>query len=402
MARGCRPESDLTHYVFWTRLATLEGVENSYRGTWPETRAAYGPVVLYSYAVAGHAYRWLLDPTFGMDDALSSAWLRSAVKGVAVAWHLLAGAAIFLVVSRAAGMARACLAAALYVANPAALFDAAHWGEPDGAQGALMVLGIGLLAAGRTRTAWSALAAAALSKPQAWPLIPFATLATYHDFGARGVVRTTAAAVGAAALMALPFVAGGRILDVLTLPTTVTSAMPVVTANAHNGWWIVTAIRGMLPLSIPDTAPLVGPITYRMVAAGLIGVDFLFAFWLYRSGRAPLMEAAALVMLGWFVCTTQAHENHSMAALTLLAATMYRRRFLLAAFAVASLSGFLNEALQDPAFLRVMALAPDAKVIGPGVAALRSANAVAISLCFLVWCIAAARRPLCPSRSVDR
>src|SRR5579859_4177248 len=93
---------DITHYVYWTRLVTLGGVQAAYSGTWPETYAVYPPVTLYAYQAVGAAYRWLQDPTFDPDLAQQSMWLHEGIKFVALIWHLLTAAAIVLLVRRMA------------------------------------------------------------------------------------------------------------------------------------------------------------------------------------------------------------------------------------------------------------------------------------------------------------
>src|SRR5437660_4196871 len=78
---------DITHYVYWTRLVTLGGVQSAYSGTWPETYAVYPPVTLYPLEVIGSAYRWLQDPTFDASQAQTSLWLHEAIKFHALLWH---------------------------------------------------------------------------------------------------------------------------------------------------------------------------------------------------------------------------------------------------------------------------------------------------------------------------
>ena len=126
-----RPLGDLYHYVLWTRLVALGGVQEAYRGVWPETYAVYGPVVLYAYQVVGVAYRAAVDPTFDLPRAETSTWLRRGLKPTAVLWHLGAAAAVYAAVRGGGAGRRAGTAAGLYAANPAALFGAAHWGQPD-------------------------------------------------------------------------------------------------------------------------------------------------------------------------------------------------------------------------------------------------------------------------------
>src|SRR5262249_26964035 len=149
--------------------------------------------------------------------------------------------AIYALVAAAAsgrkGEKLAALAASAYVLNPAALYDVAHWGQPDGAHSLFGVLAIGLLDLGQVIAPWAALAAAALAQPQAWFLIPLVVIATYRQHGTRGVIRGAIAGGIVAGVIALPFVVSGHLLELLSLPRAVSSVMPVVSADAHNLWW---------------------------------------------------------------------------------------------------------------------------------------------------------------------
>ena len=102
---------DLEHYVYWTRLVTLGGVQAAYSGTWPETYAVYPPVTLYPLWVIGNAYRWTQDPSFEPNDAQQSLWLHEAIKGVALGWHILAALGVYFVVRRRFGATAAGLVA---------------------------------------------------------------------------------------------------------------------------------------------------------------------------------------------------------------------------------------------------------------------------------------------------
>src|SRR6476469_1583384 len=58
---------DITHYVYWTRLVTLGGIQSAYSGTWPETYAVYPPVTLLPYEVLGTLYQRVQDASFDVD-----------------------------------------------------------------------------------------------------------------------------------------------------------------------------------------------------------------------------------------------------------------------------------------------------------------------------------------------
>src|SRR5438132_7559162 len=203
---------DITHYVYWTRLVTLGGIQSAYAGTWPETYAVYPPVTLYADQAVGNVYRWLQDPSFDPGAAQESPWLHEAIKFVALTWHLLTAIAIFLIVRRTTRAApAAALAGSLYVLNPAALFDVAHWAQPDGAHSLFSVMAIGLLSLGQVIAPWAALGAAALAKPQAWAIVPLLAIATIRTHGLTGLERGVVAAGVISLVIVLPFLVTGRV-----------------------------------------------------------------------------------------------------------------------------------------------------------------------------------------------
>jgi Gpi18-like mannosyltransferase len=400
---------DLTHYVYWTRLVTLGGIQSAYSGTWPETYAVYPPVSLYPYQALGALYRWLQDSTFDPAAAQQSLWLREGIKLVALGWHLLTGAALYLLVRRKTPATLAAAASALYLVDPATLYDVAHWGQPDGAHSLFSVLAVGLLGLQAWPTSrishtsqsaklremtcvvapWAAIALAALAKPQAWSIVPLLALATIRSHGLIGLGRGALSAAVAGMVVILPFVVTGRVDQLLSLPGTVASVMPVVSADAHNLWWLILEPRGLDPLFIQDGARALGPLSYRTIAAALVAAVWLVTYWLYWTRRATLAEAAALGVLGWFTFTTQAHENHLFFALPLLSLAWPSRRALLVPFGVISMTLLLNMLLHDQLVLEGFGLGVDDALVER----LRQVNAAANVLCCVTWCVLASLRP---------
>jgi Gpi18-like mannosyltransferase len=379
---------DIQQYVAWTRLVTLGGIQAAYSGTWPETYAIYAPVALYGYELVGTAYRLLQDPSFDPSRAQQSLWLLESIKFVAVTWHLVTALAIFLLVRRWAGERLASISATLYVVNPAALYDVAHWAQPDGAHALFSVLAVGLFTLDQLLPAWAAMGVAAFTKPQAWSIVPLLVIATVRDHGARGLAGGVALAALVIGILSLPFVVAGRVGDLLTLPGTISSVMPVVSADAHNLWWLVLSARGQDALFVQDATRAIGPLSYRLLAAGLVGAAFLFTGWLYWTRRTSLAEAAALSVLSWFTFTTSAHENHLFFALPLLALAWPTRYALLAPFGVISLTLLMNMVLQDQLVLEAFGRELDDPVIGR----LRLINAAINVACWAVWSLLAALR----------
>jgi Gpi18-like mannosyltransferase len=369
---------DLTHYVYWTRLITLGGIQTAYSGTWPETYAVYPPVTLLPLELVGTLYQHTQDPSFDADHAQGSLWLREGIKFAALIWHILTGVAIYGLVRGNIGA----VAASVYLLNPAALYDVAHWAQPDGAHALFSVLAVGFFGLEQVVPAWGSMAAAAMAKPQAWFVVPLLVIATFRRWGMRGLALAAAAGGVVTLLISAPFIVTGHARELLSLPLATSTVMPVVSADAHNVWWLLLQLRGQDPLLLQDSVRAIGPLTYRVLAACLVGASVLLTWWLYWTSRASLAETAALGVLGWFTFTTQAHENHLFFALPLLALAWPHRRSLLVPLAVLSVTLLMNMLLHDQLVLESLRHALNGD---PVVERLRLLNALTNVTCFVAW-----------------
>jgi hypothetical protein len=338
--------ADVTHYKYWARLVTLEGISGAYSGEYPVTAAIYPPVTMYGYWLAGLVYRAFFDPTFTMEVALGSRALTGLVKLVAVVPHLATVVAIFFIVVRPRGQGVALVAAAAYGLNPAALFDMAYWGQPDSVHALFLLLAIWCFERERPIVGWALVGLAAATKPQAWALLPLLVYVSLRRFGLRASLAGGVSAGLAAGAVCIPYLVYGTFGDLLKLPRLIADTMPVASANAHNVWWLVTSAR---PEFVFDDQPLVGDVTYRQVAI-VLALGFLtFALWRTNvfSRDGGLMAMGAYVAFGWFMVTTRAHENHDFFVLPMLVAAAARSRFLAAVFVAISVTLFLNMTFHD-------------------------------------------------------
>lgn len=347
------------NYKFWVRLVTLEGIESGYSGLYPRGYVNYPPVVLYPLKIVGHTYQTFVDPAFDNDRMLVSQELTAGLKTVSVGFHLALGLAIFLLLRARYGVKPASIAGSLYLLSPPVILDVAWWGQPDALHSLWVVLGLGLLAAGRWRTSWIAAGLAALSKPQPWVLLPLLVSAQARLGGWRQVVLGAAIAAATCAVVLAPFIVTGRLGQFLTLPAQLLGIMPEVTVmpgrhvvlpdvslKAHNLGWLLT--EGRVPF-VQDNRRVLGPVTYRQLGNALVLAVVLFVFW--RSWREPpdsLFLLAAYQTFGWFCLTTRAHENHAFMVLPLLLMAAPARRSAWALFGLLSLTILLNIVLHDP------------------------------------------------------
>ena len=242
------------HYVYWTRLVTLGGIQAAYGGEWPETYAVYPPVTLYPLQAVGNVYRLVEDPAFDPERAQDSLFLREAIKFVALTWHLLTGLAIFLLLGRTqrGGGGGGPLRGRPGAAVRRGALGPAGWRALAVQRARGRLAGLGYPAA-----AWAAMALAALAKPQAWSIGPLLALGTLRERGPRGLVVGLASGAVVSAVVILPFVLSGTLAQLLSLPGTIASVMPVVSADAHNLWWLVSEARGVDPARLGHQPPQV-------------------------------------------------------------------------------------------------------------------------------------------------
>jgi len=355
------PLADLTHYKYWARLVTVEGLHAAYSGTYPETYAIYPPVTLLPYRLAGEVYRAAVDPTFEEERALGSHTLTVLLRLAAIGAHLLVGALVFAVARRVAPGGAALGALVAYLFNPGVGFDVAQWGQPDPVFGLFVV---GALAAvswplappGPTPSptsgsvavavAGAAVVLAALAKPQAWVYLPLLGLLVLRRSGLVGALAAGTAGAATGLLVALPYLLHGTWRELLGLPRAIASVMPNVSANAHNLWWCFTqgAARWYL-----DQEVLVAPLSYRLVALGLVGACAGLA--VLRAWREPnpgvVFATAAYTALAFFMGMTQVHENHMYVVFPLLAVAAASDRRLWPLYAVLTVTWLANMLLHD-------------------------------------------------------
>jgi hypothetical protein len=270
---------------------------------------------------------------------------------------------IFAVLRQRAGEANAAMGAALFALNPAVVFDTAYWGQADALVALAVAAGL-VVTPRRPEWGWALLAAATLVKPLAYPFLPLAAVHTVKHDGWRRTVKAAAAAAVAWSVLLLPFMVTGRFGDIALSLFHQLDAMPYVSVNAHNVWWIIG--RGV-PWT-PSWERALGSLTYEtlgLAAFGLFYLVLIASLWRSTHERALLL-AAASTAFGFFVLATHMHENHLFIFLPLLLLAAGEqpgwRKFCVAISAVFLLNMALHDRLLSSLF---DGLAPGPKVTLP-------------------------------------
>ena len=356
--------ADLLAYRQWTRSLVARGLVASY---WPDpgSRAEsphehppidYPPVFPYLLWLLGHALS-ALDPTLLVSGG---GRLDFLIRVPLVLANGAIGLALFVALVRRAGVDVARVVAALFLLNPAVIFDTAYWGQADSLCALFVVAG---LAVALDHPEWGcvALAAGAFVKPFAYAFVPFALVAAVKRRGWRRGGTALLAATAAWGALLVPFAVAGRLRDILGALWGQIDAMPYASVNAHNLWWIL----GKGVPWVPASQRVLGPLTYEALGLLLFGA---FAFGTlvglhHSKDNQALPVAAASVAFALFVLATHMHENHLFLFLPLVLLARGEegrwRRFFLAVSAVA----LLNMVLHDPFLMsRIDVHAPGPRV----------------------------------------
>lgn len=372
-------DSDLIEHKQAVHMALTRGIHEIYLPSWRNDPAVSGadwdggyftnipPFIHYLRAATGAVYRWLdprgfemwgedlnymvLERTDLLPRLAKSRGFTVSLKipGILADFGIAFGLYAFLVAR--AGPRVALAACAAYSMNPGIVFDTAFWGQHDALAAGLVALALVLIFRGHLEAGFVAYALAGLSKPQAGAFALLVLALGLSRFPLRRVVVASLAALGAAALVFLPFLIHGTFgLSVVALWKSTFGGEPFVSCNANNLWWLVTGGNGY---EHRDDARLVGPVTARS-----LGLLALFASNAIVIGRLrPAQDrdgsraflAAAVVGMSFFTLATELHENHMMAVLPLVAFALPADRRLFAVFAVLSATFLLNMALFDTA-----------------------------------------------------
>jgi Gpi18-like mannosyltransferase len=347
--------SDIGTNKVWGRHIAREGIHNVYR-----ISTDYPPVLLYFFGAAAEMYENFVDPSFAEKPMLASQLYTFLIKLPGIIFHPVVATVIYRLVRRF-GPGVAFWVATAYALNPAVAYDVAHLGQTDPVHAAFTLGSVGALVYGQPLLAGALIALAALTKPQAWILLPIVGLGLIFWYGRRGALLGTLGGLIASTVVLLPWIVTNRLhhaerfLEALDTKSVNAQAL---TAQAHNIWWIPTLLEWRF---ISDWETVLGPISYRMIAMTLVLalVGLVVQRMPRLRPRDRLFSHIGLLTVGWFVMTVRAHENHLFMALPFLAVAwaLDRRYGLL--FGLVSVSLLLNLALHDPLLVGNWAAGPD-------------------------------------------
>jgi dolichyl-phosphate-mannose-protein mannosyltransferase len=240
-------------------------------------------------------------------------------------------------------------AAALYLFNPAVIYDSAVWGQYESFGAVILLLGVAALIRGNSEGAAAIAVTAALVKPQfgvvllslvglvllkrhlfrpgsgprhpPWGPRRIAGWLSEHQ-GPRRLLTSAIAAAVAFFVFALPFGLGPY--EAALRMRGSAGLFPGLSVNAWNMWAFVGS-DGKAPLfeslsRSADDVPLLGPIPGVVIGAILLAVGYLWTVWraAARDDRWTLLIALAVLIIFFFALPTRVHERYLVPVLAVL------------------------------------------------------------------------------------
>ncbi|HTX58710.1 MAG TPA: phospholipid carrier-dependent glycosyltransferase, partial [Verrucomicrobiae bacterium] len=308
----------------------------------------YPPGYFYILAFIG----WIWETFYKASDSGHYVVLAALVKLPAILADLGCGALLYAIARRFAGPAISLGTAALYLLNPAIIFNSAIYGQVDSISGGFALLAVYLLlrsddAAGALEgkpswfvvAAWIAFAYSLLIKPQtAAVLLPLFVAFAFVDPAKRrarlfatgvGVLAGLVLAIG----MAEPFHTsnpGEALAWLYGRYASGSNVYPYNTVNAFNLW----AIRG--PFWQSD-GTFIAMFPQYVWGIGLVVAAVALVVWRYVQDTSPraLLEGCAIATLGFFILATRMHERYVFdGVLFTIACVPLARRYLWGAIAL--------------------------------------------------------------------
>ncbi|HET8630641.1 MAG TPA: hypothetical protein VFL91_24755 [Thermomicrobiales bacterium] len=378
------PGYDVRDYRLWASVVARTGIGGAYGAAYPPPAPWYNypPAYLYVLRVAGLLYQ-----TLRPDGAWQDHLLTALLKLAPILAELALGGFLYWVARRHRGARVAIWTAAAYLLSPGLIWDTAYWGGIDALHALCLTVALVAAAARRPVVSWPlaalAIGAKLLAAPGALATLP-------GPLRARRWPRLALAAgvaFAAGLLLSLPVLLRGRFLLMVRLMFSNLGNSALISANAHNLWWLVTGGDGWRP----DTLRVLPGLTYRDAGLALFALGSAWTLWqLWRSPNdlADVCLAGAFLTLAFCLLTTEVHENWGYALFAPLALGAALRPRYRPLYALLSLTFLANLALHDPALRRLADPGFDRPAL-----LLSLANAALNLLAFAWWAALLAREP---------
>lgn len=295
---------DLGTNGYWFNIANEQG-GSFYTYLWSNQDTAwvdYPPFNVYIFWVFGSLTKALAP--YGVN------WIN-IVKLVPNLFDMAIGIVIYFFVRKQLSFKMSLITVALYVFNPAIVFNAAVWGQYDAIYTFFLL--ISLLLAIKSKPEFSAVtfALAILTKAQGIALLPLVVFLILKQNGVKRFLTSVLAFTATIFLVILPmdWGSGNPVTFLSKLYFGIYGHYTYTSSNAFNLW-------GLFGFAITDE-------NFFILGWALFGALSLFTLYVLNkhfklSNEMPTLFAAFMLFFGFFMLLTRMHERYMFPAISIL------------------------------------------------------------------------------------
>lgn len=315
---------DVDAWFSWALRLNEVGFSNFYS---PNVWTNYTPGYLYVLAFLG-----FIKNTFILNNEI----FYYVLKLPAILAEIALAIFIYNFFAKNSSVKMAAISAALILINPALIFNSAVWGQIDGLLTLFMILSIYYLNKNQLILSSISFALALLIKPQALFLMPIYILYILKNFNLNSIIKLTIPGIFLALIASFPFFPNKPLTGLLELIIKMSNDYNATSLFVYNFW-------GGVGFWIDDSILWLN-FSYRQWGIIMLGIYWIFIFFLYLRKTISLYALATLSLLSFYFLPTRVHERYLYPAIPFLIIlfSFYKSKIILFLTILLSLLHFIN------------------------------------------------------------
>ena len=291
-------KNDMGTFEAWFRTAA----DNGLRSFYSLTRCDYPPFNVYLF--------WGFGSLANAFTLFGTPQIAYVIKVVPAIFDAAAGFLIFVFIRSRLNFKGAAISVALYVFNPAIIYNSAVWGQFDAIYTFFLVLSLMIALKSKPELSAVTYAVAVLTKPQAIALLPLIAYLIIRKRGLRRLATSLIAGATTVFVVILPFEWSNPLTFLANNYFFGYNEYAFTSVNAFNTW----ALGG---LWIQDTLVtfMIGWMLFAVLATFVL---YLLHKRLGASGELLVLFSAFILFFGFFMLPTRIHERYLFPAISML------------------------------------------------------------------------------------
>jgi len=304
-------------FIIRVLLFSSQGYQNDIDtfSSWFNTAADYGPRLFYNtvvwcdYPPFNIYLFWGFGSLIQMLGLFGTPFTAYIIKLVPSIFDLLVAGLIYFFVQKQLSFKIGLMTAALYVFNPAVIFNAAVWGQFDAIYTLFLLLALLLALNGKSELSAASFAISILTKPQAIALLPLIVFIIFKKSGIKRLMFSIVTFTATIFAVILPMQWNNPITFLYNIYFGAYSGYAYTSVNAFNTW-------GLFGMWIPDG---------DLFILGWILFAVFSVFTLYvlnkrwdKSEYILIFFAAFMLLFAFFMLPTRIHERYLFPAISIL------------------------------------------------------------------------------------